>query len=68
MVIADCRNCGKKREVRGGLCEDCQSAKEAERMDSVLGTRTRKTKEQVEKEIAERRKDRKYWWGTKGES
>ncbi len=68
MVFADCRNCGKKENLRGGLCEDCQSVKETERLNSVLGTRQRKTKEEVEKEIAERKKDRKYWWGSKGEA
>jgi len=67
MVFDNCRMCSNKRELRGGLCEDCQSVKEAERMNSVLGTRERKTKEEIEKEIAERKKDRRFWWGSKNE-
>lgn len=64
MVYDFCKMCGEKRNLRGGLCEDCQSIKEAERMKSVLGTRDKKTKEEIEKEIAERKKDKRFWWGS----
>ncbi|MBU0635513.1 hypothetical protein KKE06_00640 [Candidatus Micrarchaeota archaeon] len=65
MVYAFCKKCGEKRELRGGLCEDCQSIRDAERMKGILGEREHKTKEEVEQEIAEKKKDRKFWWGTR---
>lgn len=67
MVLDNCRACGNRRNLKGGLCEDCQSTKEAERMDSIMGTRQRKSREEIEKEIAERKKDRRFWWGNKTE-
>lgn len=67
MVFDYCKKCGERKQLRGGLCEDCQSEKEAERMDSILGTREKKSREEVEKEIAERKKDKRFWWGNKSE-
>lgn len=65
MVYDFCKKCGEKRNLRGGLCEDCQSAKDVERMDQMTGVRVHKSKDEVEKEIAERKRDKRFWWGTK---
>lgn len=67
MVFDYCKKCGERRHLKGGLCEDCGSEKDAQRMQSILGTRERKTKEEIEKEIAEKRKDKRFWWGSRSE-
>ncbi len=38
-----------------------------ERMSQIMGERERKTKEEIEAEIAEKKRDKRFWWGTKDE-
>ncbi len=65
MVFDFCKKCGEKRNLKSGMCEDCQSVKDAERMSSIYGERTRQSKDEIEKEVAERKRDKHFWWGTK---
>jgi len=65
MVYDFCKKCGEKRNLKSGLCEDCQSVKDAERMSHIYGVRERQTKEDIEKEVAEKKHDKRFWWGTK---
>lgn len=67
MVYDFCKKCGEKRNLKSGLCEDCASVKEAERMDSLTGTRVKLSREEVEKEVAEKKRDKRFWWGEKAE-
>ena len=41
---------GEKRDLHGGMCEDCKSEKEVARMNQMMGHRERQTKEEIEKE------------------
>ena len=61
MVFDYCKKCGERKHLRGGLCEDCSSEKDAQRMKTILGERERASKEDVEREIAEKKRDKKFW-------
>ncbi|MBU2100039.1 MAG: hypothetical protein ABH850_05945 [Candidatus Micrarchaeota archaeon] len=59
-MMGKCRKCDKRDELRGGLCEDCQEEEEAKRLP-LNETREKLSKEDIEQEIAEKRRDKKFW-------
>ncbi|MEW6295304.1 MAG: hypothetical protein AB1467_03330 [Candidatus Diapherotrites archaeon] len=60
MVRGICRKCNRKEDLRGGLCEDCASEEEAKR-NPLNETREKLTKEELEKQMAEKRHDKRFW-------
>ncbi|MBU0662483.1 MAG: hypothetical protein ABH854_01605 [Candidatus Diapherotrites archaeon] len=63
-MIGYCKNCGQKSELRGALCENCRLEIDGKRQQEILGTGKKKqTKEEIEEELAERRRDKSQWWG-----
>lgn len=63
MAIGNCRKCGRRDEMKGGLCEDCFSAREAEEMQDLIGGRRKLSEEELKKQLEERKKDKSFWWG-----
>ncbi len=59
-MMGKCRKCDKRDELRGGLCEDCVEEEEAKRVP-IETKREKLSKEEMEKEIAEKRRDKKFW-------
>lgn len=60
MMFGKCRKCGKKDKLQGGLCEDCASEEEA-KFNPLNDEREKFSKEELQREIQERRRDKKFW-------
>ena len=59
-MMGKCRKCDKRDELRGGLCEDCTEEEEAKRIPTGK-KREKLSKEEIQKEISEKRRDKKFW-------
>lgn len=63
-MIGNCKRCGNKEELHGGTCENCRLEAQNKRQQELLGTDKKKmSREEIEQELAEHRKDKKFWWG-----
>ncbi len=59
-MMGKCRKCDKRDELKGGLCEDCAEEEEAKRIP-LASKREKLSREDIEKEIAEKRRDKRFW-------
>ncbi len=59
-MMGKCKRCEKRDELKGGLCEDCIEEEEAKRIP-VDKPREKPSKEEIQKEIEEKRRDKSFW-------
>lgn len=59
-MMGKCKRCDKRDELKGGLCEDCNE-EEAVKNLPTSKPKEKLSKEEIEKEIAEKRRDKKFW-------
>jgi tRNA(Ile)-lysidine synthase TilS/MesJ len=59
-MMGRCKRCDKRDELKGGLCEDCIEEEEAKRVP-LYQKREKLSKEEIEKQIQEKRRDKKFW-------
>jgi len=63
-MIGNCKKCGVRGEIISGLCENCRLEIEGKKRIQLVGEkRKRKSREEIEREIAENREDRRFWVG-----
>jgi len=61
-MIGNCKKCGKREELKGGMCEDCKSEEEASR-NPLNVKREKLSREELERIMAEKRRDKRFWYG-----
>lgn len=64
-TIGFCKKCGEKDKLLGGLCENCRLEIEAKHSLEFEEKREAKSREELERELAERRRDKKFWLSSK---
>lgn len=62
-TVGYCKKCGEKDKLVGQLCENCRLELEAKNDPGIEDEKEVKSREALEKEIAERRRDKKFWLG-----
>lgn len=63
-VFGSCKKCGRREELGGGLCENCRLEIEGKRhMQLVEEKRERQSREEIERDVAEHRRDKRFWTG-----
>lgn len=62
MVKGVCKKCNRFLELAGGWCVECSSEAEAKK-NPLNEKRERLSKEEMRQEMAEKRRDKSFWWG-----
>jgi len=60
-IYGECKICGQKTQLLGTICENCKLELEAKHDPSREKKQEKQSKEEIEKELAERRRDPSFW-------
>lgn len=63
-TVGLCKKCGEKDKLVGGLCENCRLEIEAKQSLTYKEDREEKSREEMERDLAERRRDKRFWLGS----
>lgn len=61
-MLGICKKCKKRDKVVLGLCEECGSIEDS-KSDVMSDNRERLSRAEIERAIAEKRRDKKFWTG-----
>ncbi len=61
-MFGPCRKCGRKEDLIGGLCENHRLERD-QAIDPQFDDQKKLSKEEILKELEEKKKNRKNWWG-----